>query len=45
LRRERVTAGEVLSAVRSAGGREIANAEIVILECNGTLTDILGTSA
>lgn len=43
LRRERVTEGELLSAVRSAGGREIAEAEVVILESDGALTAILGS--
>lgn len=42
LRRERVTEGELLSAVRSAGGRDIAEAEVVILESDGSLTAILG---
>ena len=43
LRRERVTEGELLSAVRSAGGREIAEAEVVILESDGALTAILSS--
>ena len=41
MRRERVTEGELLSAVRSAGGRDIAEAEVVILESDGALTAIL----
>lgn len=41
LRRERVTHDELLSAVRDAGGRDLAAAEIVILEPDGALTAIL----
>ncbi len=41
LRRERVTEDELLSAVRNAGGRDLAEAEIVMLEGDGALTAIL----
>lgn len=41
MRRERVTEGELLSAVRQAGGRELAAAEVVLLEGDGALTAIL----
>lgn len=41
LKRERVTQDEVLSAVREAGGRDLSEAEAVILEGNGALTAIL----
>jgi uncharacterized membrane protein YcaP (DUF421 family) len=41
MRRERLTEDELLSAVRSAGGRELRDAEVVILESDGTLTAIL----
>ncbi len=41
LRRERVTEDETLSAVREAGGRDLSQAEAVILESDGSLTAIL----
>lgn len=41
MRRERVTESELLSAVREAGGRELAEAEVVLLEGDGALTAIL----
>ena len=41
LRRERVTEDEATSAVREAGGRTLAEAEVVILESDGSLTAIL----
>lgn len=41
LRRERVTEDELLSAVRDAGGRNLAEAEVVMLEGDGALTAIL----
>jgi uncharacterized membrane protein YcaP (DUF421 family) len=41
LRRERITEDEATSAVRDAGGRTLAEAEVVILESDGSLTAIL----
>jgi len=41
LRRERVTEDEALTAVWEAGGRTLAEAEVVILESDGSLTAIL----
>lgn len=41
LKRERITEGEVLSAVRDAGGQDLAAAEAVFLEGDGSLTAIL----
>jgi uncharacterized membrane protein YcaP (DUF421 family) len=41
MRRERVTEDEVMSAVRSSGGRDIAQVEVVILESDGSLTAVL----
>ena len=41
LRRERVTEAEALSAVRDSGGRTLAEAEVVVLESDGSLTAIL----
>lgn len=41
LKRERVTEGELLSAVRDAGGRDLADAEVVMLEADGALTAIV----
>ena len=41
MRRERVTPDEVLSAIREAGGRALADAEAVFLEADGTLVAIL----
>jgi uncharacterized membrane protein YcaP (DUF421 family) len=41
LRRERVTPDELLSAVRDRGGRELAQAEVIFLETDGSLTAIL----
>ena len=41
LRRERITHDELLSAVRESGGREIGQAEVVLLEGDGSLTAIL----
>ncbi|TCT05580.1 DUF421 domain-containing protein [Aquabacter spiritensis] len=38
MRRERITEGEALSAVRAAGGQAIAEARSVILESDGTLS-------
>ena len=44
LRRERITKGEALSAVRAAGGRDIEEVETLILESDGTMSASLGTS-
>lgn len=44
LRRERVTEDEATSAVRDAGGRTLAEAEVVILESDGSLTAVLARS-
>ncbi len=44
LRRERVTEDEALTAVWEAGGRTLAEAEVVILESDGSLTAILARS-
>jgi len=41
LHRERVTEDEALTAVWEAGGRTLAEAEVVILESDGSLTAIL----
>ncbi len=41
LKRERVTRDDLLSAVRDAGGRDLAEVEVVILEGDGALTAIL----
>ena len=41
LRRERVTENELLSAIRAAGGRTLIEAEVVMLESDGSLTAIL----
>lgn len=41
LKRERITQGEILSAVRDAGGQDLAAAEAVFLEADGSLTAIL----
>lgn len=40
MRRERVTEDEVISAIRSSGGRDLASAEAVILESDGTISVI-----
>ena len=42
MRRQRITEAEALSAVRSAGGRTIAEVESLILESDGTLSVRLG---
>lgn len=41
LKRERITEEELLSAVRDAGGRNLSQADVVILEGDGALTAIL----
>jgi uncharacterized membrane protein YcaP (DUF421 family) len=41
MKRERITKGEALSAVRAAGGKEIAQVESLILESDGTLSVVL----
>lgn len=40
MRRERITGDEVLSAIRSNGGRGIANVSAVMLESDGTISVI-----
>jgi uncharacterized membrane protein YcaP (DUF421 family) len=45
MRRERVTAAEALSAVRDSGGLTLAEAEVVMLESDGSLTAILKRGA
>ncbi len=42
MKRERVTADEVLSAIRSSGGHEVTDAQTVVLESDGTLSVSLG---
>lgn len=41
MRRERVTEEEVLVAIRSSGGRQLEDAQIVVLESDGSLSAIL----
>ena len=41
MREERITSDEALSAIRAGGGREIEDAEAVILESDGSLSVIL----
>jgi uncharacterized membrane protein YcaP (DUF421 family) len=43
LRRERVTEGELIAAIRSAGGRQLQDAEAVFLESDGSLTALLAS--
>lgn len=38
MRRERITEGEALSAIRAQGGRGVADADTVILESDGSLS-------
>ncbi|MDP2357348.1 MAG: DUF421 domain-containing protein [Beijerinckiaceae bacterium] len=38
MRRERVTSGEILAAVRGAGGGDLSEIDAVILETDGTLS-------
>lgn len=38
MRAERVTAGEILSAIRAAGGHRLADGDTVTLESDGTLS-------
>ena len=40
MRRERVTEDEVISAIRSSGGGDLASTEAVILESDGTISVI-----
>lgn len=42
LRRERVTEEELHAAVRERGGRDVSEAQVILLETDGTLTAILG---
>jgi uncharacterized membrane protein YcaP (DUF421 family) len=41
LKRERITEDELRSAVRKKGGRELSEAEVILLETDGSLTAIL----
>lgn len=41
MRRERITEGEVLQAVRSSGGEDLSSALIVILQTEGSLAAVL----
>lgn len=41
LRAERITEEEILSAIRAEGGRQLSEAEAVILESDGTLSVVL----
>ena len=41
LRRERIAEDELLSAIRRSGGLELTDAEVVLLESDGSLTAIL----
>ncbi|AVO44450.1 DUF421 domain-containing protein [Phreatobacter cathodiphilus] len=41
MKRQRVTQDEALSAIRAAGGRDVEEAEAVILESDGTLSVVL----
>jgi uncharacterized membrane protein YcaP (DUF421 family) len=45
MKRERVTEDEVLSAVRSAGGREVADVDYLVLESDGTISVSLRSAA
>jgi uncharacterized membrane protein YcaP (DUF421 family) len=45
MKRERVTEDEVLSAVRSAGGREVADVDYLVLESDGTISVSLLSAA
>lgn len=38
MRRQRITENEVLSAIRSSGGHDVADVETLILESDGTLS-------
>lgn len=42
LKRARVTEEELLSAVRDRGGRQLSEAQVILLETDGSLTAILG---
>ncbi|MBW3559773.1 MAG: DUF421 domain-containing protein [Proteobacteria bacterium] len=44
MRRERITEAELMSAVRESGGRDFDEAEVVLLESDGSLTAILKQS-
>lgn len=41
MKRERITEDELKSAIRQKGGRELSEAEVVLLETDGSLTAIL----
>ena len=41
MRQQRITEGEVMSAVRASGGRAIAEVELMVLESDGTISTVL----
>ena len=43
MKRERITQDEALSAVRSSGGKDIAEVKALILESDGTLSVVMRT--
>lgn len=43
MKRERITEDELKSAVRKKGGQELTEAEVILLETDGSLTAILKT--
>lgn len=45
MRRERITEGEILSAVRANGGTEARDAALVVLESDGTISVVSGDQA
>lgn len=45
MQRERITEGEILSAVRANGGTEAGDAALVVLESDGTISVISGDDA
>lgn len=41
LKRERITKGEALGAIRSNGGQDVADVDFIILESNGSMSVVL----
>jgi uncharacterized membrane protein YcaP (DUF421 family) len=41
MRRERIACDELLAAVRAGGGQALADAEVIILESDGSLSAVL----
>lgn len=41
MRKERITESEVLSAIRSSGGLQVMDADLVTLESDGTISVLL----